>query len=221
MKKVMSAVATLGLLSTLFYACNNADDDNNTTPVPAASTPLTATINSAGTSTSATSGSSTATGSFSGNLNRTTNVMSYTVSYSGLNATAVTLDPVTTGTVSGTAAYANSILLAGSFPSVTTPGSGTSTTPGSGTSTTPGSGTSTTPGSGTSTTPGSGTSTTPGSGTSTTPGSGTAVAITSPLSGTVSVSASRADSISRGLYRINIRTTTAPTGEIGGIIRTQ
>ncbi|GAB3012560.1 hypothetical protein [Spirosoma pulveris] len=246
MKKALigTMIIALGLLG---YACK--DDDEN--PIATTNNPvqLTATLNGA----SGGSTTTTGTGSFTGSLNQGTtsgstqssSVLSYTVNYSGITATAITLDPVGTSTSAATGtSYANSILLAGIFPSTTTtpgsgtstvpgsgtsttpgsgttttPGSGTSTTPGSGTSTTPGSGTSTTPGSGTSTTPGSGTSTTPGSGTSTTPGSGTAVALTSPISGTVSVSQSRADSISRGLYQLNIRSANYPNGEIGGAVR--
>ena len=248
MKKAIYAAAAV-VATFLAYACK--DDADNPTTV-ASPVQLTATLSSQTTSTSATSAPSTGTGTFSGSISRPSNVLSYTVTYSGITPTAVTLDPVSASTTSGSATYSNSILLAGAYPSTssgpgsgtttspgsgtttspgsgtttlpgsgttTSPGSGTTTTPGSGTSTTPGSGTTTTPGSGTSTTPGSGTTTTPGSGTSTTPGSGTAITITSPLSGTISVSQSRADSMSRGLYRLNIRSTAYPNGEIGGTVQ--
>lgn len=193
MKKVISAVAALGIVATL-YACDNQDD--TTTPLPLTESALVATINSQGLSTS---GGSTATGSFAGNIDRTAGAMSYTVTYAGLTPTAITLDPVSYTTSS---ASTGGILLAGSLTSV---GSGTSTTPGSGTST------------GT----GSGTSTTPGSGTSTGTSSGSAVTLTSPLTGSLAVSAARADSLLRGLYRINIRSAANPNGEIGGIIQTR
>jgi hypothetical protein len=201
MKKVINAVAALGIVVT-FYACD--DKDNTTTPLPLTESALVATINSQGLSTS---GGSIATGSFAGNIDRTASTMSYTVTYSGLTPTAITLDPVSYTTSSSST---GGILLAGSLTSV-----------GSGTSTTPGSGTSTGTGSGTSTTPGSGTSTGTGSGTSTGTGSGSAVTLTSPLTGSLSVSPARADSLLRGLYRINIRSAANPNGEIGGIIQTR
>jgi hypothetical protein len=254
MKKAIISAALLMPLA-LFYACN---DDSDTNPVVATGPyQLTATLSQP----TSTSGTPTAgTGTFSGTLDQTSNQFSYSVTFAGISPTAVTMDPVSssvsTGTGTGTSSFANSILLAGAFPTTsttpgsgtsttpgsgtsttpgsgttTTPGSGTSTTPGSGTSTTPGSGTSTTPGSGTSTTPGSGTSTTPGSGTSTTPGSGTSTApgsgtstgtgvtLTSPLSGTLTVTQSRADSIRNGLYQINIRTAANPNGELRGTVQ--
>lgn len=209
MKKVISAVVALGIVAT-FYACD--DKDNLTTPLPLTESALVATINSQGLSTS---GGSTATGSFAGNIDRTAGTMSYTVTYAGLTPTAITLDPVsyTTSSVS-----TGGILLAGSLTRV---GSGTSTTPGSGTSTGTGSGTSTTPGSGTSTGTGSGTSTGTGSGTSTGTGSGSALSLTSPLTGSLAVSSVRADSLLRGLYRVNIRSAANPNGEIGGIVQTR
>ena len=246
MRKAIIA-SVIPVLAILFYAC---DKDDNTNPVTTGPTQLTTTLSSQAGSTA-----STATGSFTGSVNPTTSVLSYTVSYAGINPTAITLDPVSASTTSGTStsaitSFSNSILLAGAFPTIsttpgsgttttpgsgttTTPGSGTSTTPGSGTTTTPGSGTETTPGSGTSTIPGSGTSTTPGSGTSTTPGSGTSttpgsgtgtgtgtgVVISSPVSGTASISSTRADSLNRGLYRINIRSSAYPNGEIGGVVQ--
>ena len=108
----------------------------------------------------------------------------------------------------------------------TDPGSGTSTTPGSGTSTTPGSGSSTTPGSGSSTTPGSGSSTTPGSGSSTTPGSGTSTGtgsttITSPYTGSLTLTQAKIDSMRNGYYYISIGTNAFPGGEIRGRVRVQ
>ncbi|WP_227686860.1 CHRD domain-containing protein [Spirosoma arboris] len=239
MKKIRIATGLL-LLVILGYACKN--DDNPTTvsnPVQ-----LIATLNNQSMSPGSTT--STATGTFLGNLDQSSTVLSYTVTFSGISPTAVTLDPgsTSTSTTSGTVSNSNSILLAGAFPSTisnpgsgtstspgsgtstipgsgtsTTPGSGTLATPGSGTTTTPGSGTSTTPGSGTLATPGSGTTTTPGSGTSTTPGSGTAIALTSPLSGTVSITQTRADSLKRGLYRVNLRSSSYPAGEIGATVQ--
>lgn len=232
MKKafISAAVITIGFIG---YACKNDNDNPITVTSPVQ---LMAALSNAGAS-----ATSTATGTFMGSLNQpasgtTSNVLSYTVTYAGISPTAITLDPVSTSTTSGTYTTSNSILLAGAFPTVITnpgsgttttpgsgtttiPGSGTTTTPGSGTTTTPGSGTTTTPGSGTTTTPGSGTTTTPGSGTTTTPGSGTAITLTSPTSGTISVTQSRADSLSRGLYRLNIRSTTYPSGEIGGTVQ--
>ena len=244
MKKALIATASLSL-GVLIYACK---DNSNTNPVTTGPVLLTSALTSQISSGSATSGTGTATGSFSGNLDQTSRVLSYTVTYSGINASAITLDPVSTSATSattvggsGTSLYnaSNSILLAGTLPASlsnpssgtstspgsgtsATPGSGTSTSPGSSTSTSPGSGTSTTPGSSTSTTPGSSTSTTPGSGTSTSPGSGTGVTLlTSPLSGTVSLTQSRADSIRNGYYGITIRSDSYPYGALTGTVKAQ
>ena len=223
MKKPVLVTAVVALV-IIGYACKN-DDENPITVVSPVQ--LTATLIAQPTSTTLTP--STATGSFLGSLSTSSSssVLSYTVNYSGITPTAITLDPVLTSTsvTTGTTNYGNSILLAGVFPSTTTnPGSGTSTSPGSGTSTSPGSGTETSPGSGTSTSPGSGTETSPGSGTSTSPGSGTSTnpgsgTITTPLSGTVSISQTRADSLSRSLYQLNIRSANYPNGEIRGTVQ--
>ena len=219
MKKALIATASISL-GVLIYACKK--DNSNTNPVTTGPVLLTSALTSQISSGSATSG--TTTGSFSGNLDQTSRVLSYTVTYSGINASAITLDPVSTSATSattvggsGTSLYnaSNSILLAGTLPaSLTNPSSGTSTSPGSSTSTTPGSGTSTTPGSSTSTTPGSGTSTSPGSGTGVT-------LLTSPLSGTVSLTQSRADSIRNGYYGVTIRSDSYPYGALTGTVKAQ
>lgn len=232
MNKVFVA-ASVAILISIGYACKK--EDNPTTV--SNGTQLTATLSSQPGSTSSTT--STATGTFLGQLDQSSTVLSYTITYpASVVPTAVSLDPASTSTslATGTSPYSNSILLAGSFSTTTTnpgsgtstspgsgtstsPGSGTSTSPGSGTSTSPGSGTSTNPGSGTSTNPGSGTSTSPGSGTSTSPGSGTAVTLTSPLSGTVSLSSTQANNLTGGQYQLTIRSAAYPNGELTGPVR--
>lgn len=238
MKKRIIILLSL-LASCTFYACKNGDDNGVTIPTPT-TTQLTSTLISQVTSGSTTTGSGTFTGSLNGtsggSLSGTSQILSYTVTFADVTPTAISLDPVSTSGTSGSTTsgtnYSNSILLAGSFPTsistpgsgtLTNPGSGTSSNPGSGTLTNPGSGTSSNPGSGTLTDPGSGTSSNPGSGTSTNPGSGTGIGstISSPLSGTTAISSTRADSLTRGLYRINIRTSAYPSGAVGGVIQTR
>ena len=199
MKKIIIALAFV-VLVVLGYACKKED---NPTTLPDG-VQLTATLSGHPASTSSTT--TTASGTFTGQLSQPSNVLSYTVTYAALTPTAVSLDPAATSTslASGTSPYTNSILLAGAFPTSTT---------------NPGSGTSTSPGSGTSTNPGSGTSTNPGSGTSTSPGSGTAVTLTSPLSGTVSLSQTQANNLTGGQYQLTIRSTAYPNGELTGPVR--
>lgn len=80
-KNVLLPAALLLAFGVMFTACNK--DDN---PVTAPSTTrLTATIN--GVSEKPASTTSTATGNFTGDLNTTTRVLSYTVTYSGLTPT--------------------------------------------------------------------------------------------------------------------------------------
>ncbi|AQG78803.1 CHRD domain-containing protein [Spirosoma montaniterrae] len=117
MKKTL--IALLGLsVSVAFYACN--DDDTTNTPTPAAPARLTATLAQP---TSVTGTSTTATGSFSGNVDRTTNVMSYTVAFSGVSPSAITIDPVST---TGTAPTSLTLTGAGSTSAISSPYSGTS-----------------------------------------------------------------------------------------------
>lgn len=191
MNKVIIATSVAVLIS-IGYACKKEDNPTTVTN----GTQLTAVLSGQPGSTSATT--TTATGAFQGQLDQSSTVLSYTVTYAGIVPTAVSLDPSTTSTsiASGTSPYSNSILLAGTFPTtITNPGSGTSTTPGSGTTTNP------------------------GSGTSTSPGSGTAITLTSPLSGTVSLSQTQANYLTGGQYQLTIRSATYPNGELAGIVR--
>ena len=148
-----------------FYACKK--DNGSTTPTPTVSpvTQLTAAL----------TGTSAGTGAFTGNVNKTTGVLNYTVTFSGLSAAAITLDPVST---SATSTTVGSILLAGNIPTATTPSTGTAT-----------------------------------SGTAT-----TGVTLTSPQTGTRTLSTTDADAVSKGQYRINIRTAASPNGAIGGTV---
>lgn len=190
MNKMIMA-ASVAILLSIGYACKK--EDNPTTVV--SGTQFTATLSGQPGSTSATM--TTATGAFQGQLDQS-NTLSYTVTYSGTTPTTISLDPAPTSTsiATGPSAYSNSILLAGAFPTtITNPGSGTSTSPGSGTSTTP------------------------GSGTSTSPGSGTAVTLTSPLSGTVSLSQTQANYLTSGQYQLTIRSAAYPNGELAGTVR--
>lgn len=192
MKNLILAVVVLAL-AAVGYACKN-DDENPTTG--SNTVQVTATLSSQPISTSGTSTSSTATGNFMGRLDQTSDVLSYTVTYTGLTPTAISLDPLTS--MSDSTDYSHSILLAGNYTGIIT-----------------------NPGSGTTTSPGSGTTTSPGSGSSTSPGSGSAVVITTPWSGTTTLTESRADSLQRGLYQLKLRSAAYPYGEIGGVVRVQ
>ena len=83
MKKTNSLLSLAALLMTglLLSSCNN--DENPTIPT-ATTTRLTATLN--GASEKPTSTTSTATGTFAGNLNTTTRILSYTVTFQGFPA---------------------------------------------------------------------------------------------------------------------------------------
>lgn len=157
------------ILISIGYACQK--EDNPTTVSSGAQ--LTATLTGQPGSTS--SITSTATGSFLGQLDQSSTVLSYTVTYSpNSTPTAVSLDPATTSTsiASGTSPYSSSILLAGAFPATTT-----------------------------------------------NPGSGTAITLTSPLSGTVSLSQTQANYLTGGQYQLTIRSVAYPNGELTGSIQ--
>jgi CHRD domain len=82
-------IFTLGVMaSTIFFACKN---DNNVVATPSNNTIFAATLNGANEKPASTT--SPATGTFSGNLDNTTRVMSYTLNYTGFPATS----PVTMG----------------------------------------------------------------------------------------------------------------------------
>lgn len=229
--KKQSFIWTTSVLVLLLvaYACKK--DDNNTTPQNQ-TLQVSATLNGQGVHPTATY--STATGNLSGTIDPNSLVMTYTLTYSaGLMPTSAYLYRITnladnsgiadmaliSGLIGGTPTYPGS-------GTSTNPGRGTLTGPGSGTLTGPGSGTSTDPISGTSTDPGSGTLTGPGSGTSTNPGSGTTTGIgslmvTSPYSGTVTLTQAKVDSLKNGYYYISIGSSLYPAGEIRGRVRAQ
>ncbi|GAB3504837.1 CHRD domain-containing protein [Spirosoma knui] len=110
--------ATVVMLSFAFSACNTTDNDNPIIASP--TTQFTATLN--GQQEKPTSTTSTATGTFAGNLNESTRVMSYTVTFTGLTPTMGHLHRITksdgtggvdvpfTGTL--TSPYSNTVLLA-------------------------------------------------------------------------------------------------------------
>ncbi len=169
MKKQVIRWATPVVLATLWVVACKKDD--NTTPQNQ-TLQVTATLNGQGVRPVTTS--SLATGSFTGTIDPSTYVMTYTLTYStGLTPTSAYLYRITN--VADSSGVRDLSLISGLFDGgITGPGSGSTTSPGSGTSTGVGSGTSTGVGSGTSTGVGSGTSTGVGSGTSTGTGSGTA-----------------------------------------------
>lgn len=83
-KNALLSIAALLALGMTFMSCK---DEENPTTVPT-STRLTATLN--GTSEKPTSTTSTATGTFVGDLNTTTRVLSYTVTYTGPFSSSLT-----------------------------------------------------------------------------------------------------------------------------------
>jgi CHRD domain len=207
---ILLSLASLLATSAVVVSCNSSNDNNVTNQGPVQ---LTATLTGQGVLPTATASAGTAT--LTGTIDRTTRVMSYSVSYAGLTPTSVGIYQ-TSSTTTGTPL----VSLPGNA-TATTPGTGTATTPGTGTSTTPGTGTTTTPGTGTSTTPGTGTSTTPGTGTATTPGSGTLGSYSSPISGTVTLTQATYDAIIGGQTYVLIQSATYPNGELRGTLRAQ
>jgi hypothetical protein len=93
MKKVLVLFAGLTGLTAL-YACNNNDDTIVTPPV---NTParLAATL-SQPTSSTGSSTTTIASGSFGAMVDQTANAMSYTVTFSGVTPSNITLDPTST-----------------------------------------------------------------------------------------------------------------------------
>jgi len=83
-KNALLSIAALLALGMTFMSCK---DEENPTTVPT-STRLTATLN--GTSEKPNSTTSTATGTFVGDLNTTTRVLSYTVTYTGPFSSSLT-----------------------------------------------------------------------------------------------------------------------------------
>jgi hypothetical protein len=103
--------ATVVMLSFAFSACNTTDNDN---PIIASSTTrFGATLN--GQQEKPTSTTSTASGTFVGDLNETTRVLSYTVTYSGLTPTMGHLHRIDTTKTDGTGGVDIP------FPSLTSP----------------------------------------------------------------------------------------------------
>lgn len=115
-KHTMLSVVTLLIIGLLVAACGNEENPNTTVPV----TRLTATLN--GASEKPASTTSTATGTFTGDLNTSTRVLSYTVTYQGITPTMGHLHKITkadgtggvdvpfTGTLSSP--YVNTVTLA-------------------------------------------------------------------------------------------------------------
>jgi hypothetical protein len=79
-KSAILSVAALLALGTTFMSCKDEENPTTTVPTPT-TTRLVATLNGAGEK--PTSTTSTATGNFVGDLNTTTRVLSYTLTYTG------------------------------------------------------------------------------------------------------------------------------------------
>ena len=120
MKKGIIVVMSL-LASSSFFACKN---DTNTVVTPPTNTIFAATLN--GASQKPTSTTSPATGTFSGNLDNTTRVMSYTLNYMSLptssTVTMAHLHEVTPNSTSGVNGTGPPVI---PFPTLTSPIIGT------------------------------------------------------------------------------------------------
>ncbi|MBO0929587.1 CHRD domain-containing protein [Fibrella aquatilis] len=117
-------IFTFGVMATtIFFACKN---DNTTVVTPSNNTIFAATLNGANEKPNSTT--SPATGTFSGNLDNTTRVLSYTLNYSGFPASSTVvaghlheIPPTSASGVNGTGPVAIP------FPTLTPPIIGTTT----------------------------------------------------------------------------------------------